>query len=271
MTEFGKDRHKKSSSAFEKSYSEIIDNVPDLMGLGDYEGEKLYLEAMRSFYDRVYRDILDISHEGSVVIELGAYLGVVSLALKNSGFKVTACDIPLFYERKNVREYLKQLDLDYSAFDLAEAMYPLPDGKADLIVATEVIEHLPFNLIPVFTKLRSALKKGGYIYISTPNGAAILKRLRFLLKGIQPNFNVNELVEQCDPTKNMSVGLHWREYSKKELVELLNSCDFEVEKIYTHAGISNNEGRNVSLKSRILGFFRKILNDDFMVVVAKRC
>jgi 2-polyprenyl-6-hydroxyphenyl methylase/3-demethylubiquinone-9 3-methyltransferase len=86
--------------------------------------------------------------------------------------------------------------------------------KYDVILFTEILEHITFNPINFWKKIYSLIQTRGYIYISTPNSMSLLNIIRslariLLLRGIgEP---VNEIF------KKVTYGHHWKEYSPSEL------------------------------------------------------
>lgn len=60
---------------------------------------------------------------------------------------------------------------------------PLPDGSFDVVVISEVLEHLPYPDITLAEAAR-VLRPGGLIVGSVPNATRLRNRLRFLLTGI---------------------------------------------------------------------------------------
>ncbi len=103
--------------------------------------------------------------------------------------------------------------------------WPLQDGLADVIVATEVVEHLsdqPGELNEGFYQLgfRAALreslrvlKPGGFLLITTPNAASIV-HLDLALKALPPWF----------------YPLHVREYTLNDVLFQLQNIGFEIQR-----------------------------------------
>jgi len=59
-------------------------------------------------------------------------------------------------------------------------------ADADCAVFTEVLEHLHYYYVPsVLEKINRALKKVGYLILTTPNIVSLFRRLKLLL-GKQP-------------------------------------------------------------------------------------
>ena len=122
------------------------------------------------------------------------------------------------------RADLPQVKWQNTDFDL-RFPWPLQDELADVIVATEVVEHLsdqPGELNEGFYQLgfRAALreslrvlKPGGFLLITTPNAASIV-HLDLALKALPPWF----------------YPLHVREYTLNDVIYQLQNIGFEVQR-----------------------------------------
>ncbi len=109
-------------------------------------------------------------------------------------------------------------------FDLNNAQYtekwPNSD-QYDLVVMSEVIEHLYTSPVRVLSFLRTLLLPGGLILVTTPNGLSISRRLK-LLFGIHPYEMIRESRENPG---------HIREYTQSELIKV--SGDVELQLVLT--------------------------------------
>lgn len=175
-----------------------------------------------TLYDTYVRTIEDahrlLGPDRKRVLESGAFAGVVSVTLAQLGYDVTAADVPLVMNDVNLRSYLENNNVTPLAARLEELPYPFPADSFDLILCCEVIEHLPFNPIPVLREMRRMVKPGGFVYIATPNLTSLNHRIS-MLRG-QSFHNTPRCYEiALDPSSDMSVGLHWKECSRDELVE----------------------------------------------------
>jgi hypothetical protein len=93
--------------------------------------------------------------------------------------------------------------------------------KYDLVILTEVLEHLPTNLYKVRDKIIKSIKKGGYLLCSFP------------LKGyIEHPYDYEYPVEEL----NISHGNHLREFTEdkaKEFIEIEGLQLLDKEKVFT--------------------------------------
>lgn len=218
-----------------------------LFGDGTFDNDLIYINSHLQEYERTIiecNELMKSRPEGKIC-ELGAFLGIVSNGLRNMGYSVTSCDIPSFYKEGGFNEVLDEFGIQTKSFNLRNKPYPFSDSEFDLIIACETFEHLNFNPIPCLVELNRALKTGGYLYVAMPNSSTFTKRLKFLITGRYPGFSVKELYKQLDPNDNMIVGLHWREYSQSETVDLITPLGFELVQTYTKEIYGKNPIKNM--------------------------
>ncbi len=91
----------------------------------------------------------------------------------------------------------------------------------DIVVFSEVIEHLYTSPRLVLNFLRSLLSEEGRLLIQTPNAVVAHKRLMMLL-GINPYSLISE---------NTHNPAHFREYTRKELLRFCEGSNLIVENI----------------------------------------
>ncbi|ACB77279.1 class I SAM-dependent methyltransferase [Opitutus terrae] len=132
-------------------------------------------------------------------------------------------------------------------FDLNDAADPARwprVERCDLILLLEVIEHVHISPLHVFRMLRSFLRPGGYLLVSTPN-AAWLRNRWLLLTGHNPF----ELIRE-DP-RNPG---HFRELTRSELRRLLERAGLRVValELDTLYAFSSASGRRFSRLARLL-------------------
>lgn len=110
----------------------------------------------------------------------------------------------------------------FHGYDLRQAHDPatwpeLP--PVDLVLFSEVLEHLYVSPRQVLAFLRSLLAPGGFLLLTTPNAATLPKRLRFALLGKNP------IPLFRDNGENPG---HYREYSQEELFAVGGQAGFTV-------------------------------------------
>lgn len=109
-----------------------------------------------------------------------------------------------------------QFDLnDCGSCDIVSTQAPF-----DLIVCSEIIEHLYTSPATVLTSLKTLLAPRGAIFIQTPNAATLSARLA-LLRGRNPYHLIRE--QRINPG-------HFREYTRDELVTYARATGFTVRK-----------------------------------------
>lgn len=107
---------------------------------------------------------------------------------------------------------------------------PLPwAAKFEIILFTEVLEHLNFQCVPTLRKLREALAPGGRLYLSTPNRAdwgACNKYYR-------------RYEELPSPSSSASiVDDHVWHFSRSELLQQLATAGFRIRRTAESPGIA---------------------------------
>jgi SAM-dependent methyltransferase len=76
---------------------------------------------------------------------------------------------------------------EFHRVDLDTGRVPLPDGRADVVVAAETIEHLE-NPRAFARELVRLTKPGGWVVVTTPNQLSVLSKFGLLLRNEFPHF-----------------------------------------------------------------------------------
>ncbi len=115
------------------------------------------------------------------VVDLSCGEGWVLEALAQAGCPAEGSHFrPDDYIVQSPRGVLKTSIL-HPGVDLCKPL-PFADASFDVVIATEVIEHLP-TYVPLLSEVSRVLKPGGYFLVSTPNIHRLSSRLRFFLTG----------------------------------------------------------------------------------------
>jgi len=216
---------------------ELHDHPVDLLSIGEGAGESAYLEHARCSYLRTVRDILDVADALKVerrtvrILEIGAYLGVVSCTLAGLGFAVTALDLPEFMDNERLQSRYRRYGVSILAANLRDYKVPAESGSFTIVIMCETLEHLNFNPLPVLAEVNRVLAMGGCLYLSLPNQASLVNRAK-LLSGRSIHNPISDFAAQFSRQHNMIVGIHWREYTAVELEDLVIRGGFAVFRHY---------------------------------------
>ena len=108
---------------------------------------------------------------------------------------------------------------------------PLKDNSVDICIAGDIIEHL-YHSKQFISEIARILKGDGILIISVPNIVSLKYRMKFLFGGIPSHAAKGD----CTYPEPWKAG-HIRDYSFKELRDLLKKHNFTVLEEKTH-GIS---------------------------------
>ncbi len=165
------------------------------------------------------------------VLDIGTGIGLLPVALRKLGVRADGVDYFIFPEGHNDMFGVKDLETLKTQWQKAgvtvynknifasDAIKDLP--RVDVIVNEAMIEHLkdPRQFLSTCSTL---LNPGGYLLLTTPNIATLLKRIRFLL-GRSPNWPIEEFFRDGEQFTG-----HWREYTMKELIYMCEKSGFTV-------------------------------------------
>jgi SAM-dependent methyltransferase len=202
-----------------------------LLDLWDAGGERNYINHLHPQYETILLDFNKIFSKRDIpprVLEISSFLGVVDIALAKIGFEAYAYDNPEFQDNANLRTLYAEYHVSPSSGrvkDIGKNGLPYPDNFFDAVILSEVLEHINFNPLPVLQEINRILKRGGVMYITTPNQANLVHRIK-ILTGRSIRNSVYDSVTQLDPARNTICGIHWREYTLRELIQLLETSGF---------------------------------------------
>ncbi len=154
---------------------------------------------------------------GAKVLDVGCYPPSIFNFLHEKGFDV--------YGIASGHEQMS--DEKIAVLNIETEPFPWPTNSFELVVLTEVIEHLPHNPVTPLKEILRVLKPGGRLVITTPNAAKLQHRIT-LLFGKSTHFSIEQLMT-VKPGDGSLYHLHNREYTMQELQQLLHVAGFELE------------------------------------------
>jgi 2-polyprenyl-3-methyl-5-hydroxy-6-metoxy-1,4-benzoquinol methylase len=175
-------------------------------------------KPIASLFKRIYPFIIKKLKElgGEKILDLGCGNGFLCQIISTHGFNVTGCDVD-----ENGIEIAKKAhkDITFKLLSVYDDPALLMDGNFDVVISTEVIEHLllPRHL-PRFAK--AVLKKNGYLIISTP------------YYGYWVNLILAILNKWDGHHAPLVDGWHIKFWSRKTLTKLLEEEGFEVKEFH---------------------------------------
>ena len=189
---------------------------------------------------------------GKTVLDIGCADGHDGALLIANGNIVHGIDV-------NERELAAaaQKGLITQPHDVSAGELPYADATFDVVVASDIIEHL-VDTDAFLAGIRRVLKLGGILIVSTPNVASFGRRM-MLLAGLNPylEYSLEETVAGAKP-----VG-HLRYFTASDLSRLLRKHGFEVREM-------TSNGLNLFLfTSPILGRLLPRLGVSLWVKAAK--
>lgn len=148
----------------------------------EYRGVTIH--AADGVHETAFARLRSHASIGSTVVDVGAGAGAFSARLVDAGYAVTALDVDTGkWALDSVP--LRHLDVNLGiGASLGQTF--------DVACALEVIEHIE-NPWQFLRDLRSVVRPGGWLIVSTPNVTSFLSRAMFLVGGRFQGFGVADL------------------------------------------------------------------------------
>jgi 2-polyprenyl-3-methyl-5-hydroxy-6-metoxy-1,4-benzoquinol methylase len=171
---------------------------------------------------------------GNRILDIGAHWLHNAACYAISGFDVTASDLAVnnTLSHPAVINLAKDYNITLQPYrDLSDPVELdlLPPDSFDLILFAEIIEHITFNPVKMWSVLYRLLRLGGRIIVTTPNYhvAAFLEDAKNLLRGKSCGIAISTLLE------TNTFGPHWKEYSATDIREYFEqlSPDFRINRL----------------------------------------
>lgn len=203
--------------------AEIVKNDGNLNDINYFEYHK---GRYRKMAQTLYKDK---PSDRSLILNMGSHYLHVSLLFKFLGHEVHSMDVSEFWELDFVKSRAEMYNLSTivdNNFETLKSMEGI-ESEYDIILFTEILEHITFNPILFWQKIYHIVKPIGLIYISTPNSMSLANIVRSIIRiltfrGI--GLPVNEIF------RTVTYGHHWKEYSSSEIRRYFDrmSNDFKV-------------------------------------------
>lgn len=158
-------------------------------------------------------------NQGDKLLDVGAHWLHQAVLYAIDGFEVTALDLPHTLETKQVRELAQEHAIELlpnSSLEYPAALREVPDNTFDLILFTEIIEHITFNPVAMWREIYRVMKPGARIALTTPNHYALRSSVRRWMRAVTGKGAGTPV---HDILMLRTLGHHWKEFSMSELKE----------------------------------------------------
>ncbi len=210
------------------SLERIIAEVDPEKSLSD--NEKYYL----AFARERYAETLELlpQERKVAVLEVGWHPGFFTLLMKkylHPDSVLAGVDyapnqgIEERQGKENVKPVKTPTGMNVYNCNIEHERFPLKDASFDVVLCTEVIEHLLMHPGHMVSEIFRVLKPGGQAIFSTPNVATTEMKLTFL-------FGLMNVYPPLKAYRKPPYERHNREYTQKELLELLREHGFRIER-----------------------------------------
>jgi 2-polyprenyl-3-methyl-5-hydroxy-6-metoxy-1,4-benzoquinol methylase len=170
------------------------------------------LMADTHLHEQVFELICGNIEKSGKILVLGSGQGAMDQRLKDYGYDVLSADIA----REGFKAGTELVVMDFNDFDKMNDFAIHHANGFAAVVSLEIIEHIE-NIYLYFDTIRSVVKKGGWLFVSTPNVRSWISRLTFLFKG--------ELFSFSD--KAFAAYGHLNPMTESELVKVVKQKGFD--------------------------------------------
>jgi len=175
-----------------------------------------YFEIHEARYTKILREIREIGVPGNV-LDVGCYPYHLGEAMERMGldvYGISSSHEPI--QSKNIK--ICNIETD---------RFPFKTHFFDLVLCSEVLEHLPQSPAHAIREMYRVAKPGGHLLVTTPNIARSINRVKLLL-GKSVAYPLSHVLEDNGNGSNI-YHRHNREYTLAELKTLVSHAGWTVQ------------------------------------------
>ena len=202
----------------------------------DYRGNIINREyVLDYFYKDLYRcvDIIYLilsyikknKKQNTKLLDVGIGYGFYSIVLKNM------CEVEIIGTEleENISVYgkiCKKYKIELLPLNLSSTNFEIGDKKFDIIIISEVVEHLQNIPLDILRKFYKILDKDGILLLTTPNSNSFTKILKSLFNKTDYSAHIKEYnlfeikrIMKTSGFKNIKANFSygWNKYNKKKI------------------------------------------------------
>jgi SAM-dependent methyltransferase len=167
------------------------------------------------------------------ILDVGIAYGTLALFTK----LISNCDsYGVDFVKYISDDLVNKYDIKYQINNIETDQFPW-DIKFDLILFTEVFEHLNYNVVPTLQKIKNLLSENGKIFFSTPD-AKFWGRCKLY----------NSWKDMPDITQKIEIrDQHIYVFNESELLEIFKIVGLKIDKIMWADGFNGQKHFNMQL------------------------
>jgi 2-polyprenyl-3-methyl-5-hydroxy-6-metoxy-1,4-benzoquinol methylase len=192
------------------NFSQFLKRITEDAQYLQEEGIQYAEYHARRFYI-TYETCIKYLKKGDQVLSIGAGCGIVEKMLKEWGAEVTVVDFEAGIERWS--SYFSFLGIKTYSANLIKDKLNLPYNYFDMLLCSEIVEHIPQSPQEQLQNVNGHIKIGGVVVVTTPNLGSILHIVKLLF--MRPIFEVPEKTFGEVNFENQAI--HRREYLPSEI------------------------------------------------------
>jgi 2-polyprenyl-3-methyl-5-hydroxy-6-metoxy-1,4-benzoquinol methylase len=170
-------------------------------------------------YRYILKKIRELANNRKLkILDVGCYPYHLSAALEKMGHNVwgiSSTHEPI----KNKKVAILNIEID---------PFPYKDNTFDLVLCSEIIEHLPHSPMPALREMYRVAKPAGHVLITTPNISRSINQGKMLL-GRAPTYPISAFLENEGKGSNL-YHRHNREFTLRELKTLVGTAGWTITK-----------------------------------------
>lgn len=218
------------------------------------EQERVYFWTHTVRYQFIIEQVQEIANENTLrVLDIGCFPYHVGAVLELLGHNV--------YGIASNHEPIKNKQI--VIVNIEKEKFPYKDNFFDLVLFNEVVEHLPQSPIPPLQEIYRVTKKGGAMFVTTPNITRSINRGKLIL-GKSILYPIDVYFEENGLGNNI-YHRHNREYTLSELAAIVQKMGWKITK--QQYFISYTPFRKRAVPDPLWLFMGKYLNYLLMLLI----